>query len=128
MDPHLALQKAVRVFPVYLEGNRLDAGFVAVKGIQDLHGQSLLVNPSGIHAVKHAAPVAGFRPACPGVKRHDRVIRVIGPGQERPDPHGLKCLLKLRDIRLNVLKDGRVIVLICHIDQHQGLFVEILQL
>ena len=128
VDPHLALQEAVCIFPVHLEGNGLDSRLISIQGIQDLHGQPLLVDPSGIHPVKHAAPVAGLCPACPGVKRYDRVIPIIRAGQERADAHLLKGLLELIDIRPHIIQHGRVIILIRHIDQHQCFFVEILKL
>ena len=128
VDPHLTLQIAVCIFTVHLEGDGLDSRFVSVQQIQDLHGESLLVDPSGVHAVEHAAPVAGLGSARSGMEGHDRVIAVIGPGQERLDPHGFKCLHELLHVILHVGKDRFVIVFVGHVDQHERLFIEILQL
>jgi len=79
------LQVAVSVFAVYLEGNGFDSGFVSVEVIEDFQGKALAFRPSGIHTVKHAAPVAAFCSACACVEFEDSAVFIVFSCKEGAD-------------------------------------------
>ena len=123
VNPHLRAHKPVGILPVDLEGYGLDSRLVTVQIIEKLHGKPFLVDPPGVHAVEHAAPVAGFRPAGARVKGHDRVIAVILPGQEGLDPDRFEIGLEIGQRLLDIRYYGGVILFIPHIDQKLRLLI-----
>ena len=87
-DPHqpvhalLGLQQPVRVLAPDLDLGGLDAGLVARRGVQHLHGEPVPLGPAHVHPHQHLGPV--LRLGAPGarVDRQQRVADIIGTLQQ----------------------------------------------
>ena len=77
-----AAEVAIGVVAADLEGDGLNARFVAVKQIQQLDSEAHLLAVAGIHAVEHGRPVLRFRSARARVEGQHRVVVVVVAAHE----------------------------------------------
>ena len=68
--------------PLDGQGDRLDAGLVALLVVVDGHLEPAPLGPAGQHPPEHLGPVLGLGPAGPGVDGDDRVPVVELPAQQ----------------------------------------------
>ena len=90
----LGAEQAVCVLAPRAEGGRLDASFLARAHLEQLHVEVAPFSPAHLHAQHHLGPVLGIGPAGAGVHAHERIARVIGPGEQA-------LLLQRREPRLD---------------------------
>ena len=77
MHPALALEIAVGHVAFYLDGHRLDAGFVTVLKVADARAVVVLLTVAQIHAHKHRGPVLALRATGTAVYLQDAVHDVL---------------------------------------------------
>ena len=78
----LGAEEAVRVLALGAEGRRLDAGLLPRAHLEQLDGEAAALGPAHQHAQHHLRPVLGVGAAGAAVDGHERVTRVVGPGEE----------------------------------------------
>ena len=108
---------------MYLKGNGLHTGLIAVQIIQNLHLEALSLDPATVHTVQHTAPVTGFCTARTGIKLHDGVIFVILSMQQSLDADVFKSLDKVIQHLLNLRNQLRIFLLVAHLDQCLHIFL-----
>ena len=111
----LALEEAVGVVALDLDGRGLDARLVAILVIHDGVLIAVALRPADIHAVEHGRPVLCLRAARAGMQRQERVVRVVFAGQQGSQPHRLCLFGEVLILALQLLEHGVVVLLDGHL-------------
>ena len=101
---------------VYLKCNRFDAGFFSFVIVQHFQLKAPGGCPPCIHPVQHRSPVAGFRAACAGMKRNDRIVFIVFAGEQCFAADFLISLRKPVQQLPDLRNQRRVVFLITHLD------------
>ena len=128
VDSSLGLQIAEGIASVNLNGHGLDSRFISVQIIQHLCCKSMLICPSAVHPVKHAAPVAGLSSSGSGIQTQNGVAVIVLSRKEGRQAQIFQLLGKIIHHLLDLRDHGRIILLISHLDQKADLLVSRLKL
>ncbi len=88
VDAAFHLEVSVGVGPFDFERSRGDAGFIGFLVVGDGDLKIFVLCPAGIHAVKHAGPVAGLGATCASLNGDVGVIDIGGGVEEREEFEG----------------------------------------
>ena len=89
MHARFALQIAVSIAAVNAHHHALDARFFAFAAVKHFDFVAVLLRPAQIHALQHRRPVLRLGAARARVNGEDRVLVVVGAGEQRLQRHAL---------------------------------------
>ena len=114
----LALEIAVGVLALNLDGGALDARLLAVLPVEQGVGVAVALRPAGVHAVEHLRPVLRLGAARAGVDGEYGVVRVVLAGEQRGKAHLLQRRLEGGEVALQLVEHAVVVLLYGHLAQH----------
>ena len=117
----LGFQITIGICSVDLESHRLDSGFLPIQVIQHFHGKAPALRPAVVHPVEHSAPVTALGAACPGVQFQYGAVFVVFSRKQRTQAQFLQFTDKFVQFGPDIRYQGRVILLIPHLDQRQNI-------
>jgi hypothetical protein len=121
----LALEPAIGVAALDLDGGRLDPRLLAGGLLDEFDLEAVLLGPARIHAQQHIGPVLALGAAGAGMDFEVTVVGVRFAGQERLELAPRDLAFQLAQRRLG-LADGRLVLLgLAELD-HGELVVELL--
>ena len=97
MDPGLASEIAVDVFPLDVNSDRLDTSHFAIFAVNDLGLIAMGLGPHQVHPHEHLGPVARLGPARARMDGDIAVAMVVRPAEHRPQ-------LELEEVGLGLLR------------------------
>ena len=117
MNAVLRAQHAVGIVTLHEDGSRLQAGFVAVQIVQNLHVEAVARRKARVHAVQHLGPVLRFGAARACVERQDGVVGVVLAGHQRHQTDLFRLFLQLVDALLGLGGELFIVGLFAHLHQ-----------
>ena len=121
---HAAFGKkaAIGVSSLHEKRDALDSRLVSRKEVEDFHAVPMVLGPAGVHPVEHLCPILSLGTTGSGVDFHDRVARVVRPGEEETKFEALERLLKGANDPLELLSELWIFLFPKELEQNLRVF------